>query len=150
MIPHISFTPLSSTSHWVVSFIPLYSEAWKPQRPPHLPNFAGRFDCTALPHTFVCLNGVTVIWKMVQELLLVSTWLFLCEQLCESVNRQPLSALCDSAFGCPQDTKSVNALHSCKYERLLSGWTKGQMGCSQSSLFSMRQTCVLDRAARHW
>lgn len=69
--------------------------------------------------------------------------------LCECANCQPLSALWNCAFGCPQDTECINGLHSCKYEQSLSGWTKSQMGFSQSFLFSMSQTCVLGRATHH-
>lgn len=66
-----------------------------------------------------------------------------------SVRTVHLCQLCETAFGCPQDTECVNGLHSCKYEQSLSGWTKSQMGFSQSFLFSVSQTCVLGRATHH-
>lgn len=80
-----------------------------------------------------------------------------CARFCESPLGPPCASDCqlllapyNSAFSCPRDSQCVNVLHPCERQGGLSGWTKGQMGFLQSSLFSMSQTCVSDRATHPW
>lgn len=98
------------------------------------------FECVT-----VILKNVDV-WAFVNVCLTVPVHV----GVCECANCQLLLASYNSAFSCPQDSECVNFLHSCVCEWAFSGWTKGQMGFSQRSLFTMSQTCVSERATHHW